>query len=206
MSHGGGQDRSGDEATPPQPGRPPGPRVWLPDGSAVLIRAIHRDDAKLLLDHFAHLGTEARYSRFLGTIRHLTAEQLDHFTHPDHRLHEALFALDDVGRPVGVARYISTPERPETAELAAAVVDGWRGRGVGSALVDELARRARNAGIARFTALMLPQNRPMRHVLARLGPLEVLNRDPTGIEVAVALEPRADRPYPEASCDQRPRR
>lgn len=162
----------------------------LADGSALRIRAIHRDDGDLLLDHFGHLGAEARYRRFLAPVQRLTTEQVDYFTHPDHRLHEALFALDEDGRPVGVARYISSPEHPETAEIAAAVIDGWRGRGVGSALIAELARRARNAGITRFTALMLADNRAMRHVLARLGPIDILHRDPAEIEVAVRLEAR----------------
>jgi RimJ/RimL family protein N-acetyltransferase len=165
----------------------PSSRVRLPDGSTVTVRAIHRTDRDLLLDHFAHLGADARLRRFLAPVQHLTAEQVDYFTHPDHRRHEALFALDDDGRPVGVARYISSPEHPETAELAVAVVDGWRGRGVGRALVDELALRARQAGVTRFVALMLPDNRAMRHILAKLGPVQVLDRDPTSIEVSVPL-------------------
>lgn len=161
----------------------------LPDGSTVRIRPIHRADTELLLDHFAHLGDDGRYSRFLGTTPSLSLRQLDYFTRPDHRGHEALFALDEHGHPVGVARYISAPERPEAAEVAVAVIDGWRGRGVGSVLMDELARRARGVGIVLFTALMFPQNQAMFRLLAQLGPVEVLTRDPAGLEVSVALGP-----------------
>jgi RimJ/RimL family protein N-acetyltransferase len=163
--------------------------VRLSDGSTLTVRPIHRGDGDLLLEHFAHLGADARYRRFLAPVQDLTAKEVDYFTHPDHRLHEALFALDEDGHPVGVARYISSPEHPQTAEIAVAVVDGWRGRGVGSAIVDELARRARQAGVTRFVAFMLPDNRAMRHILDGLGSVKTLNRDPSSIEVAVELEP-----------------
>lgn len=170
----------------------PSSLVRLPDGSTLTVRAIHPGDSDLLLDHFAHLGADARYRRFLAPVHDLTAQEVDYFTHPDHRRHEALFALDDDGRPVGVARYISSAEHPRTAELAVAVVDGWRGRGVGRALVDELARRARQAGVTRFVAFMLPDNRAMRRILDGLGPVQTLHRDPTSIEVAVQLDPVTD--------------
>lgn len=176
------------------PHRPPGSVVRLPDGSTVRLRAIRRDDGDLLLDHFAHLGDDARYRRFLAPVHHLTAEQVDYFTHLDHDRHEALFALTEAGRSVGVARYISSSEHPETAEVAAAVIDGWRGRGVGGALIADLARRARDAGITHFTALMVPDNLPMRRLLARLGPVEILHRDPGEVEVAVCLQPHPSRP------------
>lgn len=164
------------------------PPTPLPDGSTITVRPMHRGDGELLLDHFAHLGDEARYRRFLAPVQQLTTDQIDYFTRLDHRGHEALFALSDDGRPVGVARYITSPDDPRTAELAAAVIDGWRGRGVGRALVQELARRARRVGVVRFTALMTPDNAAMRHVLAGLGPIDVLSRDPASLEIAVPLD------------------
>lgn len=163
-------------------------RVRLPDGSVVIVRRIHRSDSALLLEHFDHLGDESRYRRFLAPVNHLTSDQVEYFTRPDHRRHEALFALDDSEHPVGVARYISSSDDPTTAEIAAAVVDGWQGRGVGNELLNRLARAAREQGIQRFTALMLEDNSPMRRLLAKLGPVEILNRDAGNVEVAVNLD------------------
>lgn len=167
-------------------------RVRLPDGSVVIIRRIHRTDGALLREHFDHLGDESRYRRFLGLVNHLSLDQVEYFTRPDHHRHEALFALDDDGHPVGVARYIGSSGDPATAEVAAAVVDDWQGRGVGRELLDRLAGAARAQGIRRFTALMLEGNGPMRHLLADLGTVETLDRDAGSIEVSVLLGSHRD--------------
>lgn len=161
--------------------------VALPDGSPLRLRPIHRGDGGLLLDHFSHLDATARYRRFLSPVRELTPDQVKYFTTLDHSRHEGLFALDELGEPVGVARYITLAD-PRVAEVAVAVVDGWRHRGVGRVLVGELARRARAAGVERFSALMFEDNVAMRHLLAALGPLTVGARSDGTVEVGVSLE------------------
>lgn len=165
-------------------------RVRLRDGSMVTIRPMRRGDRALLVEHFDHLGEESRYRRFLAQVDSLSAGQLDYLTHPDHRRHEALFAIDDDGRPVGVARYIAAPGDAAGAELAMAVVDTWQRRGVGEALLARLTRVARAQGISRFTALMLADNAAMRHLFGTLGEVEIVARDGASIELGVQLGPR----------------
>jgi hypothetical protein len=46
-----------------------GTRVMLRDGSAVVIRQVHRNDAPLLADGFARLSAESRRMRFLRPNR-----------------------------------------------------------------------------------------------------------------------------------------
>ena len=41
--------------------------------------------------------------------------------------------------------------------------------------------------MARFTALMLADNEPMRHLLADLGTIHVLSRETGAVELAVDL-------------------
>lgn len=111
---------------------------------------------------------------------------LRYLTEVDHRDHEALVALaDDHG--VGVARFVRTKD-PEVAEAAVTVVDDWQGKGLGTALLELLARRARQEGIHRFSAVVLAQNQDMLDVLRGLGPLRVINRDANTIE-AEAMVP-----------------
>ncbi len=89
----------------------------------------------------------------------LSSSQLDYLTAIDHDHHEALIAVDpETGQSFGTARYIRSDEDPETAEFAIGVGDRWMKIGLGSALLTALAQRAREAGIARFTGLVLAEN------------------------------------------------
>src|SRR4029079_18761694 len=106
----------------------------------------------------------------------------------DHEDHEALLAIDPAsGGSVGVARYVRDRERRDSAQIAVAVLEAWQGRGVGKFLVHHLADRARGQGIVQFTALMLADNEPMRHLLAELGTIRVLSREAGAVELAVDL-------------------
>lgn len=152
------------------------------------IRPIAPDDKAGLVAAIEQSSPEAIYRRFLNPHGRLTAAELRYFTEVDHRDHEALLAIDpESGNSVGVARYVRDRERPDSAEMAMSVLESWQGRGVGKFLIRHLAERARAEGIARFTAMMLADNAPMRHVLAELGELVVLETGPGTIELAVDL-------------------
>ena len=58
------------------------------------------------------------------------------------------------------------------------------------ALVRSLADHALEQGVVLFTALMLADNQPMRHLLAYLGVVRVLSREAGAVELAVDLRPR----------------
>lgn len=136
-----------------------GKRVVLRDGSEVLIRQVHRADAALLADGFARLSSESRRLRFLTGKPELSAAELQYFTEIDHHDHEALGALQDLdGRGLGIARYIRSAADPQAAEVAVAIADDWQGRGLGTELLTELAERARQEGIRRFTAMVAADN------------------------------------------------
>jgi RimJ/RimL family protein N-acetyltransferase len=114
----------------------------------------------------------------------------------DHRNHEALLAVDPAtGNSVGVARYVRDRERNGSAEIAVSVLETWQGRGVGKALLQRLADRARAEGITEFTALMLSDNRPMRRLLASLGAIRLVSSGAGADELAVDLvsDPRCSR-------------
>jgi hypothetical protein len=77
-----------------------------------------------------------------------------------------------------------------SAEAAVTIVDDWQGRGLGSALAQLLADRARDEGIERFTATLLATNDQMRDLLASIGPAEVISRDAGTVQVEVAIPER----------------
>ena len=149
-------------------GVPQGSPVVLRDGSAVLIRQVRSTDAALLADGFARLSAASRQMRFLGVKKELSAAELRYFTDVDHHDHEALGALDLAGgHGVGIARYIRDASDPQAAEIAVTIVDEWQGRGLGTLLLLQLTKRARQEGISRFNALVADGNEAVMALLRR---------------------------------------
>lgn len=157
------------------------------DGSTVLVRPIRPEDRGVLREAFARLGEQSRYQRFFSPINELSESELRYFTEVDHRDHEALVAFDsETGDGVGVARFVRLDDGT-SAEAAVTVIDEWQGRGVGTALCQLLAERAREEGVERFTALLLASNYQMRDVLSSLCPTRVVSRDGATLVVDVDI-------------------
>jgi GNAT superfamily N-acetyltransferase len=151
------------------------------------VRPIRPDDKPALQRAFDRLSDRSRYQRFLTALDELGPRELRYLTELDHHDHEALIAFEqERGEGVGVARFVRG-EDGVSAEAAVTVIDDWQGRGLGTALCNLIAERAREEGIQRFTALLLADNRQMLDVLASLGPSEVISRDAGTIDVAVAI-------------------
>jgi nucleotide-binding universal stress UspA family protein/RimJ/RimL family protein N-acetyltransferase len=169
------------------------PPVELRDGTHVQIRPLGPGDRDALAAGFERLSPESRYLRFFGPVPRLTEAQLRYLTDVDHHDHEALIAVDpDTGDGVGVARFVRTDAR--VAEPAIAVIDDWQGRGVGGVLLDQLADRAREEGIATFAAPVLAHNEAAIAALRRLGETRV-ERQGHEIELHIELgDPRAAAP------------
>ena len=141
----------------------------LRDGSAIRIRAIRSDDKERLLKHFAGLSAKARYFRFFGYKRDLTDHDLARFTELDFTQHVGIAAtLYENGRErfIGDARYIRK-EEPSRAEIALAVLDQFRGAGIGPLLIRHLARIAHENEITEFEADVRGDNSRMLAVLAK---------------------------------------
>ena len=168
--------------------------IALRDGSRVRLHQVGRSDGVRLIHGFAHLSPESRYRRFLTPTPSLPQRTVRYLTELDHHDHEAVAALDaETGEGVGEARYVRDREHPDTAEVAVAVVDEWQGRGLGGVLVDAIAARARDEGVRTFTAVMLAENRAMRTLLARLGPVRTLDHasGTVVLEVPIVARPSA---------------
>jgi GNAT superfamily N-acetyltransferase len=145
--------------------------VELPAGRKAILRPLTVDDRQALIDAFYRLSEESRYRRFFAPVQELSDESLEYLVDIDHHDHEAIVALDPAsGDLIGVARYVRQAPDSDRAEAAVVVADDWQRLGLGRALLERLARRAREEGIARFTALVQADNRRALDLLAEIGP------------------------------------
>jgi acetyltransferase len=156
----------------------------LSDGSVVEIRPLTPADKAGLAAGFERLSELSRYRRFLSPTSRLNATQLAYLTEVDHHDHEALVAIDPTSsHGLAVARYVRSAQNPREAEFAVAVADDWQRRGLGTALLGQLAARARAEGITRFTGSVLEDNRPMRGLLRSLGEFQQRDAQDGTLEV-----------------------
>jgi acyl-CoA synthetase (NDP forming)/RimJ/RimL family protein N-acetyltransferase len=161
--------------------------VVLADGGTVHVRPILPSDADALVAFHGRLSPESIYFRFFSPKPRLTEKEVEKFTTVDMVDRVALVAeLGD--ELIAVARYDRWPGRDE-AEVAFTVDDEHHGRGIATLLLEHLAAIGRRNGLHRFTAEVLPDNRPMLGVFRRAG-FEVHNEFSGGvIDVAFDIEP-----------------
>jgi len=147
-------------------------RVVLRDGSSMVIRPLATGDEAAIASWFAGLAAETRYARFFAVLKQLNRRTQSELARVDHLDHEAIAAVAPDGSTVGIARYIRG-SKLTSAEVAVAVGDAWRGRGIARTLLDRVATRARAAGIEQFIATCLANNYTVIRLLSQLGPTTV---------------------------------
>jgi acetyl coenzyme A synthetase (ADP forming)-like protein len=144
--------------------------VILRDGGTLRLRPPRREDATALLAFYRGLTSESLHSRFHG-LPSLHAQLVEQLLEPDWTSRGSLIgtlAAEDGERVVAVGNYVRLRD-PARAESAFVVADEEQGRGIGTRLLERLAARAAAAGVERFVAEVLPDNRSMLGVFERAG-------------------------------------
>ncbi len=140
--------------------------VVLTDGRPCHLRPIVPADGPLLRQFHSRLSSETIYYRYFAPYPELSEKDVTRFTTVDHDQRVALVATV-AGQIVGVGRYDRIDELD--AEVAFTIRDDHQGRGLGSILLEHLAAAARERGIRRFVAEVLPSNRRMIGTFTEAG-------------------------------------
>ncbi|MCZ9881552.1 bifunctional acetate--CoA ligase family protein/GNAT family N-acetyltransferase [Arthrobacter sp. B2a2-09] len=175
-----------------QPGAGVYPEYWeadvvLRDGGTAHLRPISPEDADALQAFHTAQSETSIYMRFFSFKSRLSSKELRRFTEVDHRDRVA-FVITIGGEIVGVGRYDRLGD-PTEAEVAFNISDVQQGRGIGSILLEHLAAAARENGIRRFTAEVLPENRKMLRVFADAGYELVRKFDDGVVSVDFNIDP-----------------
>ena len=167
--------------------------VRLDNGVPVLIRPIVPEDKAMLAAGMADLSEQSAYQRFLSPKAMLSTDELRYLTEVDFRDHVAFVAVRP-GAPdvlVAVGRWIRLRDDPEVAEIAFAVSDALQRQRPGTLLAERLADAARERGIRRFVATMLPDNLGAHRLFARVAQEREIAVDGTRPELRGAIRPAA---------------
>lgn len=164
--------------------------VVLDDGTTVPTRKIQASDAPALQRFHRTLSDYSVYLRHIHALPMLSDVQAAYFTNLDLLERFAIIALDPANPSeiIAVVRYEGEPGA-NRAEYAALVTDAWQGKGLGSAMTQDLIRAARTRGIATFYATVLPENVRMLRLFRDLGlPINIRYEDGMA-EVEIGLNP-----------------
>jgi RimJ/RimL family protein N-acetyltransferase len=180
--------------------------LQLRDGTAAIVWSLLPSDREALRQAYEHLSPESQFHRFLTPTPHLTETMLDHLVDEvdgiDH-VARVLFVLEDgeTGYPAGIARMIRYPDEPTSADVAVTVADEYQGRGIASALLQELLRH-RLEGVERLDTMVAADNPASLAMLRRLGPTTVTVEGINMLRVTVELPPEPDpEPKPDPADD-----
>ena len=140
-------------------------------GPELVVRPLKHGDTATVQALFERLGEASRLNRFNGLKHRLGEEELRWLATVGPNHHVLVAWVDGDPEPVAIARLVRFGAR---AEVAFEVADVYQGRGIGSALTQELVADACAAGILEVTALVRSDNPAALAVLQRtLGQLEV---------------------------------
>ncbi|MFJ6570625.1 GNAT family N-acetyltransferase [Streptomyces sp. NPDC091292] len=169
--------------------------VVLRDGGTARIRPITVDDADRLVSFYEQVSDESKYYRFFAPYPRLSDKDVHRFTHHDFVDRVGLAATVG-GEFIATVRYdrIDPNGLPATApadeaEVAFLVQDAHQGRGVASALLEHIAAVARERGIRRFAAEVLPANIKMIKVFTDAGYQQKRSFEDGVVRLEFDLEP-----------------
>lgn len=147
-------------------------RVKSRDGTALLLRPIRPIDEHKLTEMLYSLTEATLYQRFLHIIKRIPHAERATYLDVDYKasLGVVLETCNAELEPeiVGVAHYFLDPAT-QLADVAFLVRDPWQNKGLGTILVDEVMRRAREHDIDGFTADVLASNGAMLHLFHKAG-------------------------------------
>jgi acyl-CoA synthetase (NDP forming)/ribosomal protein S18 acetylase RimI-like enzyme len=162
--------------------------VLLRNGRPIHLRPIRPADGEALRVFHSALSDRTVYFRFFSAKPELTDRDVTYFTEVDHVTRVALVALDR-GAIVGVGRFDALGDGQ--AEVAFVIRDDIQGLGLGSVLLEHLTAAARERGVRRFVAEVLPENHRMIATFREAGYEVRQRREDDVLAVSFDIEPTA---------------
>lgn len=122
-------------------------------GMVLTVRPAGAADEPALAAFFDRVSDEDRRFRFFTSAAHVSHDQLDPLLHADHHQSESFLAFDKATGDLVASAMLACDAALDTAEVAVSIRNDCRGKGLGWALLDLLAREAEARGVRRVIAI-----------------------------------------------------
>jgi len=127
-------------------------------GIELEVRPARESDEAELAAFFERVSDEDRRFRFLSAAGHVGHEQLEPLVHTDHFRTESWLAFNRASGQLVASGLLACDGPLDTAEIAISVCGNHKGKGIGWAMLDFLARQAEARGCRRAISIESREN------------------------------------------------
>lgn len=122
-------------------------------GDVFRVRPADAGDEVALAEFFTHVTPEDLRFRFLSAIRTVGQDQIERLTHVDHRGTENFLVFDRLHDTMIATGMLAADAALQTAEVAIAIHQDFKHRGIGWSLLEHITAFARARGIKTIESL-----------------------------------------------------
>ena len=143
----------------------------LRDGTEIFFRPVKPTDEPALSEMLYSLSEESVRTRYMTHTVVFPHRDIQRFTNIDYRQDIAIVAViprvsgEEI---VALVQYFLDP-KTQAAEVAFLVQDEWQQKGMGTFLLDYITQIAKQRGVKKFYAKVLPTNEPMLAIFHNSG-------------------------------------
>lgn len=173
--------------------------VHLPGGERVTVRVARPADGEMVQAYVRELSVSARYNRFFGALRELPPAELTRITHMNQSSRATLIAEIGGSEPIMIGELRYAVLSDAACEFAISVADGWRGKGIGSLMLNDLKCRVRALGVESLVGDVLRLNQTMLAFAHKTGfDIAARSGDPRAVRIVKDISAlQADMPCSE---------
>jgi acyl-CoA hydrolase/RimJ/RimL family protein N-acetyltransferase len=143
----------------------------LRDGTEIFFRPIKPTDEPALSEMLYSLSEQSVKTRYMTRTAAFPHRHIQQLTNVDYKKDFAIVGVVPSASGeeiVAIAQYFLDP-KTQAAEVAFVVQDEWQQKGMGTFLLDYITKIAKQRGVKRFYAKVLPSNKPMLAIFHNSG-------------------------------------
>jgi acyl-CoA hydrolase len=143
----------------------------LNDGTEIFFRPVRPNDEPALAEMLYSLSAQSVRTRYMTHTMAFPHKDVQRLTNIDYHQDLAIVGVvpgvsgEEI---VAIAQYFLDP-KTQAAEVAFLVQDEWQQKGMGTFLLDYITQIAKQRGVKRFYAKVLPSNKPMLTIFHNSG-------------------------------------